>query len=185
MFCHQLAHRTRQLGHPRVVPVAQALLQSSHMYAEAKHAFKKHGVLVDGVSVDVGAMQQQKANAVEGLTKGIEGLFKKNKVGLVAPHAPPTRLVLCHAAPPPCRVSQVEYVQGWGKLKSPTEVEVATAGGSTTTLATKNVIIATGSEVTPLPGVPVDERRCGACAASVLPACTGPALASQLRGSLP
>ncbi len=57
----------------------QALLQSSHMYAEAKHAFQKHGVLVDGVAVDVAAMQRQKASAVEGLTKGIEGLFKKNK----------------------------------------------------------------------------------------------------------
>ena len=60
---------------------SQALLQSSHMYADAKHGFKKHGVLVEGLSVDVAAMQQQKANAVEGLTKGIEGLFKKNKVG--------------------------------------------------------------------------------------------------------
>lgn len=59
---------------------AQALLQSSHMYAEAKHAFKKHGVLVEGVAVDVAAMQQQKTSAVEGLTKGIEGLLKKNKV---------------------------------------------------------------------------------------------------------
>lgn len=51
-------------------------------------------------------------------------------------------------------------MQGWGKVKSATEVEVATASGGTTTLATKNIIIATGSEVTPLPGVPVDERRC-------------------------
>lgn len=60
----------------------QALLQSSHMYAEAKHSFAKHGVLVDNVSVDVAAMQKQKSSAVEGLTKGIEGLFKKNKVKL-------------------------------------------------------------------------------------------------------
>lgn len=54
---------------------------------------------------------------------------------------------------------QVDYVKGWGKLKSASEVEVATAAGGTSTLATKNIIIATGSEVTPLPGVPVDERR--------------------------
>lgn len=58
----------------------QALLQSSHMYAEAKHSFAKHGVVVDNVSVDVAAMQKQKSSAVESLTKGIEGLFKKNKV---------------------------------------------------------------------------------------------------------
>lgn len=64
---------------PKSTCLLQALLQSSHMYAEAKHAFQKHGVLVDGVAVDVAAMQRQKANAVEGLTKGIEGLFKKNK----------------------------------------------------------------------------------------------------------
>jgi dihydrolipoamide dehydrogenase len=51
------------------------------MYAEAKHSFKKHGVMVEGVTVDVTAMQKQKAGAVDGLTKGIEGLFKKNKVG--------------------------------------------------------------------------------------------------------
>ena len=65
----------------------QALLQSSHMYAEAKHAFQKHGVLVDGVAVDVAAMQRQKGSAVEGLTKGIEGLFKKNKA---------SRAYVCH-----------------------------------------------------------------------------------------
>ena len=47
------------------------------MYAEAKHAFKKHGVLVDGLAVDVAAMQQQKAAAVDGLNKGIEGLFQQ------------------------------------------------------------------------------------------------------------
>ncbi len=62
----------------------QALLQSSHMYAEAKHSFARHGVLVDNVAVDVAAMQKQKSSAVEGLTKGIEGLFKKNKVSPVA-----------------------------------------------------------------------------------------------------
>ncbi|PSC74380.1 Dihydrolipoyl dehydrogenase mitochondrial [Micractinium conductrix] len=111
---------------------SKALLQSSHMYAEAQHSFSKHGVLVDGVTVDVAAMQQQKGSAVEGLTKGIEGLFKKNKV---------------------------EYIKGWGKLKSATQVEVSTVDGGTSVLAAKNIIIATGSEVTPLPGVPVDERR--------------------------
>jgi dihydrolipoamide dehydrogenase len=52
------------------------------MYAEAKNSFKKHGVLVDGLAVDLAAMQKQKVGAVEGLTKGIEGLLKKNKVCL-------------------------------------------------------------------------------------------------------
>ena len=54
----------------------------------------------------------------------------------------------------------MDYVKGWGKLKSATEVEVTGAGGVSTTVTAKSIIIATGSEVTPLPGVPVDERRC-------------------------
>lgn len=151
----------------------QALLQSSHMYAEAKHAFQKHGVLVEGVAVDVAAMQGQKASAVDGLTKGIEGLFKKNKARKrrvvrclvsaavsssasipVGQAARPTR-----HTPWSCTALQVQYVQGWGKLRSATEVEVSAADGTTTTLAAKNIVIATGSEVTPLPGVPVDEHR--------------------------
>ena len=111
---------------------SKALLNSSHMYAEAKHSFASHGVVVDNVSVDLDKMMEQKLNAVDGLTKGIEGLFKKNKV---------------------------EYVRGWGSLKSANEVEVALADGTTTTLKAKNVIIATGSEVAPLPGVPVDEVK--------------------------
>ena len=57
----------------------QALLHSSHMYSEAKHSFASHGVLVDNLRVDVDKMMAQKTGAVGGLTKGIEGLFKKNK----------------------------------------------------------------------------------------------------------
>ncbi|KAL4433593.1 hypothetical protein ABPG75_000034 [Micractinium tetrahymenae] len=111
---------------------SKALLQSSHMFAEAKHSFAKHGVVVDNVAVDVAAMQKQKSAAVEGLTKGVEGLFKKNKV---------------------------MYVKGWGTLKSAKEVEVSLADGGSSMINTKNIIIATGSEVSPLPGVPIDEKR--------------------------
>lgn len=53
----------------------------------------------------------------------------------------------------------MEYVKGWGALKSANEVEVALSDGSKTTLKTKNIILATGSEVTPLPGVPIDEQK--------------------------
>ena len=59
---------------------SKALLNSSHMYAEAKHSFAKHGVEVSDVKMNVKAMMAQKDNAVAGLTKGIEGLLKKNKV---------------------------------------------------------------------------------------------------------
>lgn len=56
---------------------------------------------------------------------------------------------------------QVEYIKGWGKLKSPNEVEVDLTEGGSTVLSAKNIIIATGSEVAPLPGVPIDEERQG------------------------
>jgi dihydrolipoamide dehydrogenase len=78
-------------------------------------------------------MQKQKDDAVSGLTKGIEGLFKKNKV---------------------------EYVKGWGTITGPNTVDVSSGeGGDKRTLEAKNILIATGSEVTPLPGVPIDEER--------------------------
>lgn len=80
--CSSLPTHGRALmpQHPVVsLPARQALLHSSHMFAEAKHSFARHGVLVDNPRVDVDVMMQQKSKAVAGLTKGIEGLFKKNK----------------------------------------------------------------------------------------------------------
>ena len=59
------------------------------MYYDANKKFEGHGVMVEGVKVDLGKMMEQKQASVDGLTKGIEGLFKKNKV---------------------------EYVKGWGSL---------------------------------------------------------------------
>jgi len=111
---------------------SKALLHSSHIYETATKHAAAHGVMIDGARIDVAAMMAQKDSAVSGLTKGIEGLFKKNKV---------------------------TYVKGWGSFKSATEVEVALADGGSTTLSAKNVIIATGSEVTPLPGLTIDEDR--------------------------
>lgn len=58
----------------------QALLHSSHMYWESKKSFEKHGVMVSDVRIDVDKMLGQKNEVVKGLTSGIEGLFKKNKV---------------------------------------------------------------------------------------------------------
>ena len=52
-------------------------------------------------------------------------------------------------------------MKGWGKLNSTNEVEVALLDGGSTTLRAKNIIIATGSEVAPLPGIEIDEERCG------------------------
>lgn len=67
----------------------QALLNSSHMYMEAKQHFGSYGIKVEGLSYDFAAIQKQKDTAVAGLTKGIEGLFKKNKVTHTQPYGMP------------------------------------------------------------------------------------------------
>ncbi|RLM97751.1 dihydrolipoyl dehydrogenase, mitochondrial [Panicum miliaceum] len=112
--------------------LCQALLHSSHMYHEAKSSFAHHGVKFSNLEIDLPAMMAQKDKAVAGLTKGIEGLFKKNKV---------------------------DYVKGFGKFVSPSEVSVDLIDGGSTTVKGKNIIIATGSDVKSLPGVTIDEKK--------------------------
>ncbi|URD88489.1 dihydrolipoyl dehydrogenase, partial [Musa troglodytarum] len=111
---------------------SKALLHSSHMYHEAKHAFPSHGVKFSQLEIDLPAMMAQKDKAVSGLTHGIEGLFKKNKVN---------------------------YVKGFGKFVSPSEVSVDTLEGGNTVVKGKNIIIATGSDVKSLPGITIDEKK--------------------------
>lgn len=110
----------------------QALLQSSHMYYDAKKHFGGHGVIVGEINVDLPKMMEQKTKSVDGLTKGIEGLFKKNKI---------------------------RYVKGWGSFVSPTEIKVALSDGGEETISTKNVMIATGSAPSSVPGLEIDEER--------------------------
>ncbi len=55
-------------------------MKSSHLFEEAQKHAAGHGVIIDGVRIDIPKMMAQKEKAVSGLTKGIEGLFKKNKV---------------------------------------------------------------------------------------------------------
>lgn len=111
---------------------SKALLQSSHMYHDAQHNFAAHGVNVGSVTVDLGAMMKQKEKAVTGLTKGIEGLFKKNKV---------------------------TYVKGYGKITNPNEVTVDLLDGGSQKVKGKHIIIATGSAVKDLPGITIDEEK--------------------------
>lgn len=108
---------------------SKALLHSSHLFHEAKHGMAQHGINVDNVSIDVSKMLANKASAVTGLTGGIEYLFKKYGV---------------------------DYVRGFGKLGTADRVDVDLSEGGQQSLDTKNILIATGSEVTPLPPVPVD-----------------------------
>lgn len=105
---------------------SKALLHASHMYHEATHNFTAMGLMGKAPSVDFPKMVDYKAGVVEANTKGIEFLFKKNKV---------------------------DYIQGWAKLTGKSEVTV----GSDVHTA-KNIVIATGSEPSPLNGVEVDEK---------------------------
>ncbi|MEQ8355292.1 MAG: dihydrolipoyl dehydrogenase [Kiloniellaceae bacterium] len=111
---------------------SKALLQSSEKYADASKHFAEHGIKIEGLGLDVPAMMGRKDKVVKDLTSGIEFLFKKNKI---------------------------DYIKGWGSIPAAGSVKVALDGGGEDTLATKNILIATGSESTPLPGVETDEKR--------------------------
>jgi dihydrolipoamide dehydrogenase len=111
---------------------SKALLNASHMYHDAQHAFADKGIKVDNLSYDWPTMQGAKDKAVTGLTSGIEGLFKKNKVN---------------------------YVKGEGKITGQGQVTVTLNDGGPETLSAKNIIIATGSEPSTIPGVDIDEEH--------------------------
>ncbi|KAL4710451.1 hypothetical protein ACJJTC_008853 [Scirpophaga incertulas] len=110
---------------------SKALLHNSHLYHMAKHDFKHRGIEVGQVSYNFPALMDYKVKAVKALTGGIGMLFQKNKVQLV---------------------------RGVGTLVAPNKVEVKGEKG-TEVVNTKNVILATGSEVTPFPGVQFDEKQ--------------------------
>jgi dihydrolipoamide dehydrogenase len=111
---------------------SKALLNASHYFYAAQHEFAGLGIKTGKIELDLGQMMTQKEEAVEGLTKGIEFLFKKNKI---------------------------DYVKGRGKILGKGRVEVALAEGGTRVLETKNIVIATGSEPATLPGIEIDEDR--------------------------
>ncbi|CAM0134933.1 dihydrolipoamide dehydrogenase precursor [Umbelopsis sp. WA50703] len=111
---------------------SKAMLNNSHIYHQATHEFKSRGIEVSDVKLNLDNMLKAKLKAVNGLTKGVEFLFKKYNV---------------------------DYVKGWGKFKTANEIEVDGLDGKQSTLKTKNVIIATGSEATPIPGIEIDEKQ--------------------------
>ena len=94
---------------------SKALLHSSHLYEEALHDFKQHGIIVDNVSVDMEQMQKSKNEAITGLTQGIEkALFKKYGV---------------------------EYVKGKGKITGANQVSAELNEGGNQTIEAKNILI--------------------------------------------
>jgi dihydrolipoamide dehydrogenase len=105
---------------------SKALLHASELFHAAEHDFAKMGLKVAKPEIDWPGMQAYKQATVDSNTKGIEFLFKKNKV---------------------------DWLKGWGSITAPGEVKV----GEETHRA-KSIVIATGSEPSPLKGVEVDEK---------------------------
>ncbi len=114
---------------------SKALLESSERYHQAADGLMDaHGIKLGKVELDLAAMLARKDKIVDQLTSGVAGLFKKN--GVTAFH-------------------------GLGKLAGNGKVTVALEGGGTETLTAKNILIATGSEPTSIPGVELDYDRVG------------------------
>ncbi|KAF9197128.1 dihydrolipoamide dehydrogenase precursor [Haplosporangium sp. Z 27] len=111
---------------------SKAMLNNSHIYHQTQHDLKSRGIDVNGVSLNLPVMLKAKTTAVNGLTKGIEGLFKKNKVA---------------------------YHKGTGKFLNANEIEVTDFDGNVSTLKAKNIIIATGSVPSGFPGMEIDEKQ--------------------------
>ena len=111
---------------------SKALLQTSEEYAHAGKALKRHGVMIEGLSLDLEAMMGHKDKVVGDLTKGIAHLFKKN---------------------------DITHLKGTGALGAAGEIIVRADDGSETKLAAGATIIATGSAPANLPGIDIDEKR--------------------------
>jgi len=112
---------------------SKALLQSSHLFEEACHDLAVHGIKLAPPTLDLAQMMKRKGEVVDATTKGVAFLFRKNKIA---------------------------SFQGTGRIDKAGAVSVLGEDGTVKdTLTTKNILIASGSEVTPLPGVTVDEKK--------------------------
>src|SRR6056300_419340 len=107
------------------------LFHSAEMYHKANKEFDKIGIMTSGLSLDLSKMMSQKTKTVDGLTKGIEFLFKKNKV---------------------------TYFKGHGSFDSNDTINIKSSDGSDSQIKGKNIIIATGSSVSTLPNIEIDEK---------------------------
>lgn len=111
---------------------SKALLHASELYeAAASGELNSLGVEVQP-RLNLEQMMKQKDASVSALTKGIEFLFRKNKA---------------------------QWIKGWGRLDGPGKVLVTHADGTETTLQARDIVLASGSEPMPLPGVTIDNKR--------------------------
>jgi len=111
---------------------SKALLFSSERFHEAGHGLARHGIKVAGVELDLPAMMAQKDSVVTANTSGVAYLFKKHKI---------------------------DWIKGTARIAAPGLVEVALKLGGQQQVKTRHILIATGSESTPLPGIAIDEQR--------------------------
>ncbi|CAH8511755.1 unnamed protein product [Schistosoma haematobium] len=111
---------------------SKSLLNNSHLYQLVNSSEMQHrGIDIGSFKLNLPAMLKAKEKAVSSLTGGIAYLFKQNKV---------------------------DHVNGFGSIVNPNEVLVKKADGSEERIATERILIATGSEVTPFPGIDIDEQ---------------------------
>src|SRR3954454_19548057 len=110
---------------------SKALLHASEMFDESKNHFAEMGIAVGEPKLDLAKMQAFKLEGVDGNVKGVEFLLKKNKVDVFFGHA---------------------------RIAAPGQIEVKGEDGSNQMVETKNIVIATGSDVTRLPGIAIDEQ---------------------------
>jgi dihydrolipoamide dehydrogenase len=112
---------------------SKALLQSSHLFEQAGHDLGGHGIVLGPPKLDFAQLMKRKGEVVDATTKGVAFLFRKNKI---------------------------TAFQGTGRIeKAGSVVVLGDDGAVKDTLVAKNILIASGSEVTPLPGVAVDEKK--------------------------
>jgi dihydrolipoamide dehydrogenase len=110
---------------------SKALLYASELYEEAGHSFPKMGIKIMGPKLDLPAMMKFKDEGVAGNVNGVAFLLKKNKIDAFIGH---------------------------GRIVAPGKIEVK-GDGKTETVETRNIVIATGSDVTRLKGIEIDEKR--------------------------
>jgi dihydrolipoamide dehydrogenase len=110
---------------------SKALLHASDMFEEAGHGFEALGIKIGTPKLDLAAMMKHKDDTVAANVQGVAFLLKKNKV---------------------------DSFIGTGSIAAPGKVLVTAADGTVQTLETTNIVIATGSDSTPLPGVAIDEK---------------------------
>jgi len=111
---------------------SKVLLRSSERYAEAVHHMGDEGIRIAKAELDLKTMMARKDKIVRDLTGGVAFLFKKNKI---------------------------DSITGTASIPGVGEVAVESADGESRTLSTGNILIATGSESSDLPGIDVDEKR--------------------------